>query len=100
MDLALLFVSALAASTILPMSSEAVLAAMAIAEFADRALLFLVATGGNTLGAVANWAIGRYAATWRTRLLSLDDARSLATSGLRAGSIAGASGAFCSAGCP
>ena len=36
-------------------------------------MLFGVATAGNTLGAVANWALGRYAATWRTRLTSLDE---------------------------
>jgi membrane protein YqaA with SNARE-associated domain len=64
MDLAVLFASAFVASTILPMSSEAVLAAMAVAGSADRVLLFLVATAGNTLGAVVNWALGSYAAHW------------------------------------
>jgi membrane protein YqaA with SNARE-associated domain len=34
-----------------------------------------LATAGNTLGAVANWALGRYAATWRSRLISLDEAK-------------------------
>ncbi|HEX6142867.1 MAG TPA: YqaA family protein [Geminicoccaceae bacterium] len=62
MDLALLFLTAFAASTILPMSSEAVLAAMTVAGAADRSLLLLVATTGNTLGAVVNWLLGRYAA--------------------------------------
>jgi membrane protein YqaA with SNARE-associated domain len=74
MDLAFLFVSAFAASTILPMSSEVVLGALAVAGATDAWLLLAVATAGNTLGAVVNWAIGRYAATWRTRLLSLDEA--------------------------
>ena len=74
MDLAFLFVSAFAASTILPMSSEVVLGALAVAGATDAWLLLAVATAGNTLGAVVNWAIGRYAATWRTRLRSLDDA--------------------------
>ena len=64
MDLAVLFASAFVASTILPMSSEAVLAAMAVAGSADRVLMFLVATAGNTLGAVVNWALGSYAAHW------------------------------------
>jgi membrane protein YqaA with SNARE-associated domain len=73
MDLAILFVSAFAASTILPMSSEVVLGALAVAGATDVWLLLAVATAGNTLGAVVNWGIGRYAATWRT--LSLDDAK-------------------------
>jgi membrane protein YqaA with SNARE-associated domain len=74
MDLLVLFMSAFAASTILPMSSEVVLGALAAAGTSDRALL-LVAIVGNTLGAVVNWGIGRYAATWRGRLPSLDDAK-------------------------
>ena len=74
MDLAFLFMSAFAASTILPMSSEVVLGALAVAGTTDVWVLFGVATAGNTLGAVANWALGRYAATWRIRLTSLDEA--------------------------
>ena len=75
MDLALLFFSALAASTILPMSSEIVLGALASAGATDVWLLLAVATAGNTLGAVVNWGIGRYASTWRTRLHSLEEAQ-------------------------
>jgi membrane protein YqaA with SNARE-associated domain len=75
MDLLVLFMSAFAASTILPMSSEVVLGALAAAGTSDRALLLVVATAGNTLGAVVNWGIGRYAATWRGRVPSLDDAK-------------------------
>src|ERR687892_2768848 len=75
MDLAILFVSAFAASTILPMSSEIVLGALALAGATEVWLLLAVATAGNTLGAVVNWGIGRYAATWHTRLPSLDDAK-------------------------
>lgn len=75
MDLAFLFVSAFAASTILPMSSEVVLGALAVAGGTDVWLLFAVATAGNTLGAVVNWALGRYAASWRGRLASLDEAK-------------------------
>lgn len=75
MDLAVLFLSALGAATILPMSSEVVLGALAFAGTTDVWLLLAVATAGNTLGAVVNWGIGRYAATWRTRLLSLDEAK-------------------------
>lgn len=73
MDLALLFVSAFAASTILPMSSEVVLGALVVAGDTNLWLLFVIATAGNTLGAVLNWGIGRYAATWRASL-SLDEA--------------------------
>ena len=75
MDLAFLFVSAFAASTILPMSSEVVLGALAVAGASELWLLLAVATAGNTLGAVVNWGIGRYAATWRTRSISLDEAK-------------------------
>jgi membrane protein YqaA with SNARE-associated domain len=30
---------------------------------------------GNTLGAVVNWGIGRYAGTLRNRLISLDESK-------------------------
>jgi membrane protein YqaA with SNARE-associated domain len=75
MDLGFLFLSAFAASTILPMSSEVVLSALVLAGATEVWLLLAVATAGNTLGAVVNWGIGRYAATWHTRLRSLDDAK-------------------------
>ena len=75
MDLAILFLSAFAASTLLPMSSEVVLGALAFAGATDPWLLLAVATAGNTLGAVANWGIGRYASTWRTRLHWLEEAK-------------------------
>jgi len=75
MDLTILFISALAASTILPMSSEVVLGALAVAGATDVWLLLAVATAGNTLGAVINWGIGRYASTWRTRLHWLEEAK-------------------------
>jgi membrane protein YqaA with SNARE-associated domain len=75
MDLAVLFLSALGAATILPMSSEVVLGGLAFARTSDLWLLLAVATAGNTLGAVVNWGLGRYAARWRTRLLSLDEAK-------------------------
>jgi membrane protein YqaA with SNARE-associated domain len=57
------------------MSSEVVLGALAVAGTTEVWMLFVVATAGNTLGAVSNWALGRYAATWRTRLTSLDEAK-------------------------
>ena len=75
MDLAFLFTSAFAASTILPMSSEVVLGTLARSGSSEVWLLLAVATAGNTLGAVVNWGIGRYASTWRTRLHSLEEAK-------------------------
>jgi membrane protein YqaA with SNARE-associated domain len=55
----LLFASAFLAATILPFYSEIVLYLM-LADGASPALLVLVATVGNTLGAVVNWGLGRY----------------------------------------
>ena len=75
MDLAFLFTSAFAASTILPMSSEVVLGTLARSGSSEVWLLLAVATAGTTLGAVVNWGIGRYASTWRTRLHSLEEAK-------------------------
>ena len=55
----LLFGSAFLAATILPFYSEVVLFAL-LREGGDPILLVFVATLGNTLGAVANWLLGRY----------------------------------------
>lgn len=55
----LLFGSAFLAATILPFYSEVVLFAQ-LREGGDPILLVLVATLGNTLGAVVNWLLGRY----------------------------------------
>jgi membrane protein YqaA with SNARE-associated domain len=63
------------ASTILPMSSEVVLGTLARSGSSEVWLLLAVATAGNTLGAVVNWGIGRYASTWRTRLHSLEEVK-------------------------
>jgi membrane protein YqaA with SNARE-associated domain len=57
------------------MSSEAVPSALAASGSSRPALLLAVATAGNTLGAVANWGIGRCAGTLRSRLMSLDEAK-------------------------
>lgn len=67
MDLALLFLSAFGAATVLPMSSEAVLAALAASRSSDTWQLLAVATAGNTLGAVVNWGIGRCALHYQGR---------------------------------
>jgi membrane protein YqaA with SNARE-associated domain len=60
-----LFLSAFLAATLLPVWSEAVLAAMSAARGHDLFLLFVVATAGNTLGAVVNWALGKYLLHWQ-----------------------------------
>lgn len=55
-----LFASALIASTILPMQSEAVLVALILQGDHPVAALLIVATLGNVLGAVLNWLLGRF----------------------------------------
>jgi membrane protein YqaA with SNARE-associated domain len=62
-----LFLSAFLAATILPVSSEAVLAGLIAAGKGDALALFAVATVGNTLGSVVNWLIGRGIARVRDR---------------------------------
>jgi len=62
-----LFLSAFLAATLLPLSSEAVLAALSQARGFDIAVLVAVATLGNTLGATVNWALGRFCLRWRDR---------------------------------
>jgi len=52
-----LFMSALLAATLFPVQSEAVLVGMLLSDF-NPATLVIVATVGNVLGAVINWAIG------------------------------------------
>lgn len=54
-----LFVSAFLAATVLPVSSEVVLVGLLATGRGDPALLFTVATIGNTLGSVVNWILGR-----------------------------------------
>ncbi|NYI28438.1 YqaA family protein [Sulfitobacter geojensis] len=55
-----LFASALVAATLLPMQSEAVLVALIVQGDHPVALLLIVATVGNVLGSVINWALGRF----------------------------------------
>jgi membrane protein YqaA with SNARE-associated domain len=65
--LAGLFVTSFLAATVLPMSSEAVLAGVSLATAGDKLLLLAVATTANTLGSVLNWALGRWGARFRDR---------------------------------
>ncbi|WP_348626916.1 YqaA family protein [Mesorhizobium loti] len=62
-----LFLSAFLAATVLPISSEAVLAGLVVSGRGDPALLLAVATVGNTLGSVVNWILGRGIDTLRNR---------------------------------
>ena len=54
-----LFLSAFIAATLLPISSEAVLL-LALQQEHAIWLLWLIATTGNSLGAMTSWFIGRY----------------------------------------
>lgn len=62
-----LFAAAILAATILPAQSEAVLVALLLAGKQTPWLLVLVASVGNVLGAVVNWALGRGIEHYRDR---------------------------------
>lgn len=55
------------AATILPLHSEAVVAALARTAATDPGLLWVAASLGNILGAVLNWCLGRYLLRWQNR---------------------------------
>ncbi|QOG06798.1 DedA family protein [Aureimonas sp. OT7] len=57
--LAGLFLAAFVAATLLPAQSEAVLATLVASGTHAAFLLVSVATAGNVLGSLVNWAIGR-----------------------------------------
>ncbi len=59
MSLTVLFFSAFISSTLFPGGSEAVLAYLASDAQHPLFLLVLVATAGNTLGAMTSWGLGR-----------------------------------------
>jgi membrane protein YqaA with SNARE-associated domain len=65
-EYAALFASAFLAATLVPFYSEVAVAGL-IALARPAALVLAVATAGNTLGAVVNWAIGWYLEHFRTR---------------------------------
>ncbi len=56
---AVLFGVAFLAATVFPAQSEAVLGALLVSGEHPAALLIAVASVGNVLGAVVNWALGR-----------------------------------------
>lgn len=67
-----LFLAAFLAATILPFSSEALLAAMALGDWSSSSLL-IVASIGNTLGGLTNYGLGRWIPEERAaRLFRLD----------------------------
>lgn len=61
-----LFAAAFVAATLLPAQSELLLAAMVAGRQYDLVLLLIVATLGNVLGSIVNWAIGRFLAERRS----------------------------------
>ena len=61
-----LFALAFVAATILPAQSEAALVGLQVAGY-PIAPLVIVASIGNTLGAVVNWALGRGVERFRNR---------------------------------
>ncbi|MBM3530209.1 MAG: DedA family protein [Alphaproteobacteria bacterium] len=62
-----LFLSAFLSATLLPGSSEAALIALLALGKSDPAILVAVATAGNVLGSIVNWAMGRYFAHFSDR---------------------------------
>ncbi|MEO8591608.1 MAG: YqaA family protein [Flavobacteriales bacterium] len=77
-----LFLASFLAATILPFSSEAVLAAMALGAWSSGSLL-LVASLGNTLGGLTNYAIGRWIPEEKlVRRLRIDPAKAVRWRGM------------------
>jgi membrane protein YqaA with SNARE-associated domain len=54
-----LFAAALAAATLVPAQSEAVLAGLILSGAYPPVLLIAIASAGNVLGSIVNWALGR-----------------------------------------
>jgi membrane protein YqaA with SNARE-associated domain len=62
-----LFAIAFVAATILPAQSEAALVGLLVADTQPAILLVAVASIGNVLGAMVNWALGRGVERFRDR---------------------------------
>lgn len=62
-----LFGAAFLAATIFPAQSESVLVGLLLADRFSVGLLLLVASVGNVLGSVVNWALGRGIERFRDR---------------------------------
>lgn len=63
----LLFSVAFAAASVLPFYSEPMLIGLVVLETYSTGVLWLVASAGNTAGAVFNWWLARYALRWQDR---------------------------------
>lgn len=61
-----LFVAAFIAATLVPLSSEAALAAALSASGQPWPMLIAVASAGNVLGSIANWFLGRILSSERS----------------------------------
>ena len=64
LDYLVVFASAFLAATVLPFYSEVFVVTLVLAE-RDPLLVWVVATVGNTLGAVVNWWLGLGLEQWR-----------------------------------
>ena len=62
-----LFTISFLAATILPFSSELTLAGLIATSNYDNLLLLIIATLGNVLGSVVNWALGFYSRNLTTK---------------------------------
>ena len=62
-----LFAISFLAATILPFSSELTLAGLITTSNYDNLLLLIVASFGNVLGSVINWALGLYSRNLTTK---------------------------------
>ena len=62
-----LFAISFLAATILPFSSELTLAGLIASSNYDNLVLLVVASFGNTLGSVVNWALGFYSRNLTTK---------------------------------
>jgi membrane protein YqaA with SNARE-associated domain len=63
---AILFLSAFGAATVLPFYSEIAFIGMLEGGFSPF-LVWLVATAGNSLGAVVNWVLGRFLTRYESK---------------------------------
>jgi len=62
-----LFIISFLAATILPFSSELTLAGLIESSNYDNLLLLIVASFGNVLGSIVNWALGFYSRNLTTK---------------------------------
>ena len=62
-----LFTISFLAATILPLSSELMLAGLIATSNYDNLLLLIVASFGNVLGSIVNWILGFYSRNFTTK---------------------------------